>query len=64
MLNYIGALVLNGINGEILGDLYKVSLKEICESCKLSCCNVSFVVAFAAKIVFFSKVALSNYQQH
>ena len=34
MLNYIRALVPNAIKDEILHDLYKVSLKEFCKSCK------------------------------
>ena len=32
MLNYIRALVPNEVTGEILGDWYKVLLKEICEA--------------------------------
>ena len=32
MLNYIRALVLNDVKGEILEVWYKASLKEVCEA--------------------------------
>ena len=35
MLNYICALVPNDIKGEILEDLYKVLLKELCEALQI-----------------------------
>ena len=35
MLNYIRALVPNGMMGEILEDSYKVSLKELCKTLQM-----------------------------
>ena len=37
VLNYFRALVPNNVNGEILEDWYKVSLKKVCEALQKSC---------------------------
>ena len=35
MVNYIGALVPNNINGKILKDLFEVVLKQFCEALQI-----------------------------
>ena len=60
MVNYIGALVPNNINGKILKDLFEVVLKQFCEALQIkllkcftgSCFWKIYQKKFAAKISF------------
>ena len=64
MLNYIRALVPNDKKGKILGDSYKVSLKEFYEALQIMFHRQSFLEDLFEKVCsknfLFSKVAPSS----